>query len=134
MDAIHQRSAETVLITHPSHGPKRLPSWNIVREAPSVVDQFERLKWIKMIAMQKYWTAKYPFLKSNYNRKEVDQSIVEWIKNVEKPVDPYSDDPYNLPLPEQTEHEVESISNEPPENVALPPQTEHELRSLRNEQ
>ena len=83
--------------------------------------------------MQKYSPGKYPFLGLNYNSEEIDKSIVDWIKNVEKPAYSYSEDAYNIPLPEQTAEEVECLLKEPPaEDVPLPKQTEEDLKSLQN--
>ena len=52
---------------------------------------------------------------------------------MEKPAYSYSEDAYNIPLPEQTAEEVECLLKEPPaENVPLPKQTEEDLKSLQN--
>lgn len=85
--------------------------------------------------MQKYWAARYPLLDAKYTKEEVDKTIIEWFDQVQKPVDPYSDDPYNIPLPIQTDEEIQSILQESelsPKDVPLPPQTDEELRSLQD--
>lgn len=117
---IHKKYAETVLFVHPSDGSKPLPSWNVIREAPSIDNIDKWSQWVKEVAMQKYWAARYPFLGLNYNSEVVDKSIVNFffkkkkkkrIKDVEKPADPYSEDVCNIPLPEQTAEEIECLLN-----------------------
>ena len=57
------KSPQYVVIAHPQDVPAPLPSWTQVREAPSIHHRHKRQEWIKEVAMQKYWTERYPFFK-----------------------------------------------------------------------
>lgn len=125
------RFRQAVIFSHPIDGPAPLPSYNIVREAPSISNPGERLAWLKEVAMQKYWAERVPFLSSEYNRVEVDHRIVEWMRDISEPSDLLLEEARNIPLPEQTEEEIKSLSNEPSAaSVPLPPQSDEELDSL----
>lgn len=113
-----------LIITTQSIGdyPLPLPSWHEVGEVPSIDDVQKRAEWEKNVAIQKYWTSKYPWFQGDYKRMELNNRIDGWVQGVESPNLDVS--PENIPLPPQDEYEIKELNkaqDTEPKNVPSPP-------------
>lgn len=67
-----------------------------------------------------------------YERLDINERIGDWVDETLEP-SPIDQEPENVPLPPQDEHELELLKEDKgvkPENIPLPPQNEDELQEI----
>ena len=59
-------------------GPLPLPSWHVVEPKPDSSEPEKVLQWTKNLAVQRYWTSKFPFLNEHYEQLTLEKKINDW--------------------------------------------------------